>query len=315
MGVVFIYNFTFANLIHFLLNIYYTSFFSFRKSNMNKLPLHKATQFSDFGTRLRRMGFSQGIDTFVTDIHQNDFYIFGLVEEGTGCGIIDFKEQYFSSGDVFLIQPGQAHRLVSPGNAEGWLLFADSSLLGSAEKYIFDNFSLFASSLHIDEYRRNELKQIATLLAGRMDYIMNKQTKATARRLAETFIGIVAEAAQDVNQQQTKRSRRHIEIVLSFRHLLAEHLATSRQPSYYASLLNISTVYLNEVVKDVTGMNATLYIKNEVVLQAKRLLVHTDLAVKEISSRLGIGDYAYFSRLFTQATSISPTLFRKRNLE
>ena len=191
----------------------------------------------------------------------------------------------------------------------------DSSFVGSAEKCIFDDFSLFASSLHIDEQRRNELKQIATLLAGRMDCIMNKQTKATARRLAEIFIGIVAEAVQDINLQQTKHSHRQMEIVLSFRRLLAGHLATSRQPSYYASLLNISTVYLNEVVKGVTGMNATLYIKNEVVLQAKRLLVHTDLAVKEISDRLGIDDYAYFSRLFTQATGISPTLFRERNLE
>lgn len=89
---------------------------------MDKLPLHKATQFSDFGIRLRRMGFSQDMDTTVTDIHQNDYYIFGLVENGTGCGFIDFKEQHFSSGDVFLIQPGQAHRLVSPGNAEGWML-------------------------------------------------------------------------------------------------------------------------------------------------------------------------------------------------
>lgn len=282
---------------------------------MDNLPLHKATQFSDFGIRLRRMSFSQDMDTTVTDIHQNDYYIFGLVENGTGCGFIDFKEQHFSSGDVFLIQPGQAHRLVSPGNAEGWMLFADSSLLGSAEKCIFDDFSLFASSFVIDDQRQNELAQIASILANRMDCITDKLAKATARRLAETFIGIVAEAVQDINLQQTKRSRRHIELVLSFRRLLAEHIATSRQPSYYASLLNISTVYMNEVVKGVTGMSATLYIKNEVVLRAKRLLVHTDLAVKEISNRLGIDDYAYFSRLFTQATGISPTLFRERNLE
>lgn len=167
----------------------------------------------------------------------------------------------------------------------------------------------------IDDQRQNELAQIASILANRMDCITDKLAKATARRLAETFIGIVAEAVQDINLQQTKRSRRHIELVLSFRRLLAEHIATSRQPSYYASLLNISTVYMNEVVKGVTGMSATLYIKNEVVLRAKRLLVHTDLAVKEISNRLGIDDYAYFSRLFTQATGISPTLFRERNLE
>lgn len=282
---------------------------------MDKLPQHKASQLSDFGIRIRQMGFPQVKDTSVTNIHQNDYYIFGLVENGTGCGIIDFEEQHFSSGEVFLIQPGQAHRLISPGNAEGWMLFADCSLVGSAEKCIFDDFSLFASSFLIDERRQNELTQIASILANRMDGITDKQTKSTARRLTETFIGIVAEAVQDINRQQTKHSRRHIELVLSFRHLLAEHLTTSRQPSYYASLLNISTVYLNEVVKGVTGMNATSYIKNEVVLQAKRMLAHTALAVKEISDRLGIDDYAYFSRLFTQATGISPTLFRERYLE
>lgn len=174
---------------------------------------------------------------------------------------------------------------------------------------------MFASSFQIDIQRRNELSQIASLLANRLDSITDELTKVTARRLTETFIGIVAEAVQDINLQQTNRSRRHIEIVSSFRRLLAEHLSKNRQPSHYASLLNISVGYLNEVVKDITGMSATLYIKNEVVLKAKRLLVHTDLAVKEISNRLGIDDYAYFSRLFTQVTGISPTLFRERNLE
>lgn len=192
---------------------------------------------------------------------------------------------------------------------------ADSSFVGNAEKHIFDDFSLFASSFQMDMQRRKELTQIASILANRIDCTTDKPSKATARRLTETFIGIIAEAVENINLQQTKHSHRHIEIVLSFRRLLTKHLATSRQPSYYASLLNISTVYLNEVVKGVTGINATSYIKNETVLQAKRLLVHTNLAVKEIAYSLGIDDYAYFSRLFTQVTGISPTLFRERNLE
>ena len=78
--------------------------------------------------------------------------------------------------------------------------------------------------------------------------------------------------------------------------VLAEHLAANRQPFHYASLLNISAVYLNEVV-----------------LRAKRRLVHTDLSIKEIADSLGINDHAYFSRMFTQATGVSPTLFRQRN--
>ena len=153
------------------------------------------------------------------------------------------------------------------------------------------------------------------MLANRINNITDELTKTTVRRLAETYIGVVAESVKEIGLQQAKHSRRHIEIVLSFIHLLAEHLATSRSPSYYASQLNISPVYLNEVVKKVTGMSATLYIKNELILQAKRLLVHTDLSIKEISDSLGIDDYAYFTRIFTQTTGISPGTFRQKNLE
>lgn len=78
--------------------------------------------------------------------------------------------------------------------------------------------------------------------------------KTTVRRMAETFIGIVAEAVETIGMQQTRHNQRHVCLVLAFRRLLSSHLSESRQPSHYASLLNISPVYLNEVVKSVTGI-------------------------------------------------------------
>lgn len=280
-----------------------------------RLPQHKATMLSDFGIRLRRITSSPIEDAPVSYIHQDDYYVIGLVEAGTGCGLIDFKECRFSEGDLFLIQPGQAHRFVNSKDTAGWILFIDSSFFGYLEKSTFDKFALFASSVKIDNQRMSDLKQIASILSSKMDHITNELAKATARRLAETFVSMVAEALQEFGLQRVAHSRRQLEIVSSLRRLLDEHLTTNRSQSYYASQLHISPVYLNEVVKEVTGINASLYIKNEVVLRAKRLLVHTDLAVKEISDRLGIDDSAYFSRLFTGATGISPSLFRQRNLK
>lgn len=313
--------------------------------DMSTLPQHKSSLLAASGVCLRRINAAGNEHSPVTYAHQDDYYIFGLVEGGTGCGVIDFKEQRFAAGDMFLIQPGQVHRFLNAESAEGWLLIADSSFVGGAEKCIFDNFSLFASSFRIDARRRNELQQIAALLAGRTGGITERQMvekaaeinigeaerqktgnitftmerqetameKATVRRMVETFIGIVAEAVEAAGMQQTRHSQRHVSLVVSFRRLLAEHLAANRQPSHYASLLNISAVYLNEVVKSVTGMNATSFIKNEVMLRAKRQLVHTDLSIKEIADSLGIDDHAYFSRMFTQATGVSPTMFRQRN--
>lgn len=290
---------------------------------MNRIPQHKASQYSEYGVVLHRFS-SQGINhTPVSYAHQDDYYIFGLLTKGMACGVIDFKELHLKEGDVFLVQPGQVHRFVSSENVEGWLMMADGKFVGNGEKCVFDNFSLSASSFKMDERRKEELGQIAILLELRLkdgnvhnaDAVGFHLIDSVVPHLAEAFIAVIAEAVQEQNSLRTTLSARHVEIVLAFRTMLSEHLSTHRQPSYYASLLNISTVYLNEVVKKVTGMSTALYIRSEVVLQAKRLLVHTHLSVKQIADRLGFDDYAYFSRLFMQATGISPTEFRRKNLD
>lgn len=281
---------------------------------MESLPQHRAYTFSEFGIRIRRIIPTQDNDAPITYAHQDDYYIIGLVEEGRGRCMIDFKDITVSQGDLFLIQPRQVHRFVDSERAKGWILFAESSFVGYKAKHISDRFQLFASSVKTDERRINELKHIASILTARIGDITDELKKDTIRKLAEAYINVVAESIQEIGLQQTKYSPRHIEIVLSFFKLLTEHISISRTPSYYASLLHISPVYLNEIVKEITGFNTTSYIRNELILQAKRLLVHTDLAIKEISNRLGIDDYAYFSRVFAQTTGTSPSEFRQKNL-
>ncbi|MDM8208291.1 AraC family ligand binding domain-containing protein [Bacteroides gallinaceum] len=132
-----------------------------QKNMPQQLPQHKAFMLSDFGVRLRRIVSPQAGNEPVPYTHQDEYYIVGLLEKGMGCGVIDFKECSFSQGEIFLVQPGQAHRFVSSKDAEGWILFADSSFVGREEKNIFDNFLLFASAVKIGGRRMEELKQIA----------------------------------------------------------------------------------------------------------------------------------------------------------
>ena len=282
---------------------------------MNKIPQHKASQYSECGVVLHPFS-SQGINHIpVSYAHQDDYYIFGLLTKGAACGIIDFKELHLKGGDVFFVQPGQVHRFVSSEYAEGWLMMVDSKFVGNGEKCVFDNFSLSASSIAIDEKRKEELRQIAILLERRLKDGKGQNSDAVVPRLTEAFIAVIAEAAQEMNAQRTALSPRHVELVLSFRKMLSENLSHHRQPSYYASLLNISTVYLNEIVKKVAGMSTALYIRGEVVLQTKRLLCNTTLSVKQIADKLGFDDEAYFSRLFSKATGVSPMAFRQKNLD
>jgi AraC-like DNA-binding protein len=104
-------------------------------------------------------------------------------------------------------------------------------------------------------------------------------------------------------------------ITKSFKGILERNFSTIKKPTEYAQLLNISTPYLNECIKNTTGYSVTYHIQQRIILEAKRLLYHSDNSVKEIAAELGYDDYPYFSRLFTKVAGISPLAFRNKNLE
>ncbi len=81
----------------------------------------------------------------------------------------------------------------------------------------------------------------------------------------------------------------------------------------YADRLGISSDYLQKVVKRFTGKPPVAWIHEAVVLEAKALLMNTDMPVGEISGRVGVEDPAYFSRLFKKSTGIAPVQYRKKN--
>lgn len=132
------------------------------------------------------------------------------------------------------------------------------------------------------------------------------------KNLVSAFVGISAGCFKRINSLQNSYGSRHAGIVLQLNSMLQTYITESHSPSYYADKLNLSPVYLNEVVKRVTGWSVSNYIRNEIVLRAKRLLYHTNLTAKEIASSLGFEDNAYFTRLFTKATGKSPLQFRAR---
>lgn len=280
---------------------------------MTDLPLHKATQISASGISLKTITPASGREN-INYSHRDDYYIFGLLGEGECRICIDFKEYHLSKGETMFIQPGQVHHFVSSAHLSACLLITDSTFVSDTARNCFDEYAFHLSPFQPEARQQSEVKQLFVMLSNRINRPEDKQTKEIVRDLASAFIGIIAEAVQSATPAHPGGNQRQKEIALAFRNLLKEAFRANKRPSYYASRLNISTVYLNEVIKSVTGMSAGQYIRHEVMLQARRLLFHTDKTVQEVALALGYEDYAYFTRQFTKATGISPSLFRRKYL-
>jgi AraC-like DNA-binding protein len=127
----------------------------------------------------------------------------------------------------------------------------------------------------------------------------------------ETLIGLVISQYLVQSKPLDKLSRLEI-ITKAFKAILEKNFATAKRPGEYAQQLNISTTYLNECIKSTTGYSVSHHIQQRIILEAKRLLYHSDKSVKEIATELGYDDYPYFSRLFTKVTGMTALAFRNK---
>ena len=113
-------------------------------------------------------------------------------------------------------------------------------------------------------------------------------------------------------KQLVRYSTRSIEITKTFRQLLRQEHTSLQKPSGFASRMNLTTTYLNDTVRAVTGFPVTYHIQQESMREAQRLLYYSDLPVRQIAFSLGFEDEKYFNRLFRKIVGMPPGAFRKR---
>lgn len=81
----------------------------------------------------------------------------------------------------------------------------------------------------------------------------------------------------------------------------------------YAERLGVSPKSITKHFQKIGTQKPSDFIKNRIILEAKRKLIYSDASVKEIAFDLGFNDPAYFTRFFTKATSFSPLNFKKQH--
>ena len=81
--------------------------------------------------------------------------------------------------------------------------------------------------------------------------------------------------------------------------------------SALADSLAVSAPYLSKLFHEQTGSSPSKYLTDIRMRQARKLLMDTNLTVKEIAVRVGFPDPFHFSRSFRNAVGISPVQFRE----
>ena len=280
---------------------------------MKSVPIHLLSEIS--GLKIDIMRFEMDDMPYAyneVNIRRNDHYVFLLLEKGSAMLMVDFEKISLNASLIYYALPGQICHRIYDQCVQGWYLAIDNQLVSTEFRNIFEGKLGLQTPLMLTSNLFDQCQLILTIINNRVeDSDESVFKREVTNALLQSFIGIVAGGyGQQCNLvQQNLRPR---QITHEFKMILAEDFRSLKSPCAYAKRLNITQNYLNENIKKHTGFPVSYWIKNEILLEAKRLLVYTTLSVKEIAHAIGYDDPAYLSKIFKIHEGISPKTFRNK---
>ena len=98
---------------------------------------------------------------------------------------------------------------------------------------------------------------------------------------------------------------------LNFKALLETNYKQSRNADFYAEKLNITYKHLNTISKNIISLTAKQFIDAFLVLEAKRLLMNSEIKSTELAYLLGFEEPTNFVKYFKKHTGFTPNQFKK----
>ncbi|MFF3494218.1 helix-turn-helix domain-containing protein [Streptomyces sp. NPDC002795] len=246
-------------------------------------------------------------------VHRIDFHVLLFFREGPVRHMIDFTEYEAGAGDILWIRPGQVHGFSTEDTYVGTALtmqpgFLPRAIVEATGLYRYDRSPLLrpapdqlaALDASLEQLRREYLDTVTLPLSLHTAVLRHT---LTALMLRVAHVSAQAATEDDGTPQQDTTFTR-------FRTAVEQGFTSNHSVSAYADELGYSRRTLVRAVRAATGLTPKAFIDRRVILEAKRMLAHTELPVGRIGVAVGFADSANFSKYFQQHVGVSPAGFR-----
>ena len=244
--------------------------------------------------------------------HRHEYYTVLWVQRGSGKHLIDFNEYDLMSDQVYFVAPGQIHQVKTTGEPQGWVLTFHPDFLVEAgiDRGFMTKINLFrqySDSPPIDLLDDRRLGKIMDLLVDCFEDESDYKDEALGATLQLFLIECLRQARHREPLQDESKSC----VLVDFKNAVEDNFSSLHKVSEYAERLFITPKHLNEVVKGSIGVTAKDYIIDRILTEAKRLLLHTNMTVKQIALELGFSEPLHFNSFFKKRTNMTPLEFRR----
>jgi AraC-like DNA-binding protein len=248
-------------------------------------------------------------------VHQVAFNMIVLYTDGKSKQFIDFVWHDVKKNTIIHLSKGQVNAFRFTKDLKGYiLLFTEEYLkkqintLPKNEIVRLFNSHLFSPIIKVPK-ESNVVEYIEL-------FYKEYTIKGESYNLENTYnslYSIIFSKLERLKQYQTFHLKRSDKLnkFLDFKSLLEIHFNKSRNADFYAEKLNITYKHLNTICKSIIALTAKQFIDEYIILEAKRLLVNSEIKSTELAYFLGFEEPTNFVKYFKKHTKFTPNQFKK----
>ena len=237
-----------------------------------------------------------------------DFHVLALVASGRGDHVADFETYPVREGSVVWIRPGMVHRWSTMDDVDGPLILFRAGFLPDLGPTPASDPSAPAC-WDLEPQVRPLALLAADHLRREHDMAVRVPRLASAATLSHLLAALVlrvlpADAAPPAAGGWGR------DVFRRYRAAVEEPFSEWHHVTDYTRVTGYDRRTLTRATRAATGTGAKAFLDQRILLEAKRLLAHTDLPVGRCAQRLGFRDAANFTTFFQRGTGRPPSIWR-----
>ncbi len=280
------------------------------------IPIHDFSRDNIETIPFRYIPLNQRSDYDTTEAHRHSYYEIFLFAKGGGLHEVDFRTHAIADRSIHFVSPGQVHQVRREPDSFGSILLFSRDFYHFGAKtdlslfeYPFFNTLNGSPIVNLDDEQFEALSSLSEAMGK------EKSTGAAAHaEVVRSYLHIFLLKCKQYVEADRTSAGDESQLFSKLQQMIEHSYREYHLPSYYAHALNVAPKKLNEVCKAHSGFTLSNMIRERILLEAKRLLLHSEYSIKEISYFLGFEDPAYFNRFFRKALAISAGGFRKNKM-
>ena len=243
-----------------------------------------------------------------------EFALLLVVDRGRGTHQVDFQKMALAPGVVVKVRPGAVQQWQPVAGLDGDVLLIEPQLLlpragqpmASVSAHLVEEWP---SHFMLQKRERSRWEILCRLMRDELEQPdLDKLSADTARELLQSLLLTLARGAK----QAMPSISAHDLMCRRMAHELDQLVTTRPSVAVLAQRLATSPSTLGRSCQSAFGLTAKEVIDRRVVLEAKRLLVHTQATAAIIGEQLGFSEPTNFLKFFKRCTGMTPEQFRQK---